>query len=112
MNNTPAAQLPALTLSAPQKISELDKNYKRLVKNKTLVQLKGKIIQQSKTPPHWAFIEDDTGIVLLDFAATSPNLSLPPKQINKTLIIEGFISPSETIINEYLIIPTTYKLEV
>ena len=111
-NKTPAIQLPELTLPAPQKINTIDKDYKRLARNKTTVQVKGKIIHQSKTAPGWAFIEDDTAIVLLDFETASANIILPAKQIGKTLTVEGYVSPDETVINEYLIVPVTYKLEI
>ncbi|MDR2428975.1 MAG: hypothetical protein LBD62_04140 [Candidatus Margulisbacteria bacterium] len=106
----PEISLPALTLPNPQKISELDKNYKRYAKAQTLVQIRGKIIYQSKTTGGWAFVEDDTGTVLLDFEPASPNFTLPPKQLGKTLTAEGRVSLDESVINEYLLIPTTYKL--
>jgi hypothetical protein len=108
----PEIPLPAFTLSQPQKISELDKNYKQYAKAKTLVQIRGKIIYQSRTTGGWAFVEDDTGTVLLDFEPTSPNFTLPLKQLGKTLTAEGRVSLDESVINEYLLVPTTYKLEI
>ncbi|MDR1453384.1 MAG: hypothetical protein LBJ25_05365 [Candidatus Margulisbacteria bacterium] len=107
----PEISLPPLTLSQPQKISELDKNYKRHAKAQTLVQIRGKIIYQSKTTGGWAFVEDDTGLVLLDFEATSPNFTLPPQQLGQTLTAEGRVSLDESVINEYLLIPLSYKIE-
>ncbi|MDR1113529.1 MAG: hypothetical protein LBL50_00365 [Candidatus Margulisbacteria bacterium] len=110
-NAAPEISLPALTLQNPQKISELDKNYKQYAKAKTLVQIRGKIIYQSRTTGGWAFVEDDTGVVLLDFEPTSPNFTLPPKQLGKTLTAEGRVSLDESVINEYLLIPTSYKID-
>ncbi|GBR72544.1 hypothetical protein NO1_0055 [Candidatus Termititenax aidoneus] len=110
-DTAPEISLPALTLPQPQKISELDKNYKQLAKAKTLVQIRGKIIYQSRTTGGWAFVEDDTGTALLDFEPTSPNFTLPPKQLGKTLTAEGRVSLDESVINEYLLVPATYKFE-
>jgi hypothetical protein len=107
----PEIPLPELTLANPQKISELDKNYKRYAKARTIVQIRGKIIYQSKTTGGWAFVEDDTGTVLLDFEPASPNFSLPLKQLGKTLTAEGRVSLDESVINEYLIVPVSYKID-
>jgi hypothetical protein len=110
-DTAPEISLPALTLAKPQNISELDKNYKQYAKAKTLVQIRGKIIYQSRTTGGWAFVEDDTGTVLLDFEPTSPNFTLPLKQLGKTLTAEGHVSLDESVINEYLVVPISYKLD-
>jgi len=106
----PDIQLPELALTVPQKISDIDKNYQRLARNRTLVQIKGTIIHQSKADNSWAFIADETAPVLLDFAAASPNIALSSKQTGKTIIVEGRVSPDSTVMNEYLIVPVTYKI--
>jgi hypothetical protein len=108
---TPDTVLPELTLKTPQKISEIDRVYQRYAKNKTLVQVRGKIIYQSKTTGSWAFVEDDTAMVLLDFASASPNFSLPLRQTGKMITVEGRVSLDDTVINDYLLIPTTYRVD-
>ncbi|GBR76594.1 hypothetical protein NO2_1120 [Candidatus Termititenax persephonae] len=103
-------RLPELTLPAPQKISDLDKNYQRYHKNSTLIQVQGKIVYQSKALGDWAYIEDDTGMALISLVGVSPNLALPSNKVGSIITVEGRISPDDTVINEYLIVPTTYKL--
>ena len=102
------AVLPGLTLSEPQKISEIDKNYKRYLRNNTLVQIRGTIVYQSKALGNWAYVEDDTGMVLLNLNNTSPNFLLPLNKVGKTITVEGLLYPDDTVINEYLIVPITY----
>ena len=103
--------LPKLTLPAPQKISEVDKNYKRYLRSNTLVQIQGKITHQSKALGNWAYVEDDTGMVLINFDRTSPNFSLPLNKVGNTITVEGRVSPDDTVINEYLLIPAAYRLD-
>lgn len=107
----PEITLPELTLSEPQAINIIDRNYKQLIRNKNIVQIKGEIIHQSKADTSWAFIEDNTGTALLDFSAVSTNIFLPPQSIGSTIIVEGRISADDTVMNEYVIVPSTYQPE-
>ena len=100
--------LPELTLKAPQQISEINKNYKRYLRGNTLVQIRGTIVYQSKALGNWAYVEDDTGMALLNFDHTSPNFTLPLNKVGSTITVEGRVSPDDTVIDEYLIIPVTY----
>ncbi|MDR1997012.1 MAG: hypothetical protein LBQ83_01630 [Candidatus Margulisbacteria bacterium] len=102
--------LPSLTLEKSLLISELDKNPRQYERRKTLVQLKGAVTHQDTALNNWAFLEDDSGTVLLDFSAASPNIRLPRKAVGSAVIVEGRVSLDETVLNGYVLVPATYSL--
>ncbi|MDR2431138.1 MAG: OB-fold nucleic acid binding domain-containing protein [Candidatus Margulisbacteria bacterium] len=98
-----------LTLENPRPISELDKNYRDYARRRTLVQVRGEITHQDKAANNWAFLEDSSGAVLLDFSSAPPDVRLPRQKIGSILIVEGRVSLDETVLNGYVLLPEAYK---
>jgi hypothetical protein len=90
-------------------IKELDKTYPTYVRGKQPVRIQGKIKYQCKIKGLWAFVDDGSGLLFIDFEPATPNIALPTHQYPYTITIEGRITPDETVLNNYHIIPTAYE---
>jgi len=90
-------------------ISYLDKYYRYFIGKNKPVRFKGEIVYQGKLKGAWAFVEDDTGMVFVDFMASSPNILLPVEQRKEEVIIEGHLHLDDTILNNYKIVPYAYE---
>jgi hypothetical protein len=90
-------------------IKELDKTYPQYLRNKSRIRIQGTIKYQCKIRGLWAFIDDTTGLIFVDFAPTTPSISLSTHQYSYPIIIEGLLTPDETVLNNYHIIPTGYE---
>lgn len=90
-------------------IKEMDTTYTRLIRYNQPVRVKGTIKYQCKIKGSWAFIDDTTGLVFINFAATSPNISIPKHQLRNPIVIEGHVKPDNTVVNDYHILPYAFE---
>jgi hypothetical protein len=90
-------------------IKDLDKDYIKIVRQKTPVRIQGVIKYQCRIKGAWAFIDDGSSMVFVDFMAPTGNILLPTKQYQNPIIIEGRLVIDDTVLNNYHLIPYAYE---
>ncbi len=107
--------LPVVHLGQPficQNITEpgdIEKNKKAYIRQKNPIKIQGNIKYFDKVLGQWAFIENNGSLIFVDFANTTPNMSLPRKRTSEEIFVEGNIFSDDTVLNGYILKP--YALE-
>ena len=92
-------------------IQDLDQQYMRYLSRRQPVRLMGDIKFQCKIRGDWAFVSQGDHLLLVDFASSSPNILLPIETVGKPLMVEGYITTDDTVLNKYHLIPTGFEYQ-